>query len=328
MPDFSHILTAIVSLTFFSIVLSALGCVIAFHQRGGGNLRDFLGYVFPKDLITRRSCHLDVGFILLKQLLRPWLAAPLLLLTSAKCAVMTYGLLVLAFGPRAQSAMSVALFAGLLIAAVLIQDFLRFESHRWMHRIGVLWDVHKVHHSAEFLTPLTNHRVHLVEEVIQQGVTGLSVGPLLGIAAFVTATSVSTTTLLGFDAYMLIDTLCFAMLRHSHIGLCFGPLERYLMSPRQHHLHHSVDTRHWDKNFGFLFSCWDRTAGTICYSDPKEVVNIGISAEEARDYSSVLKLYFMPYIKLYRRCLPRSKRRRSVLVEPSLDLRIEPLSKI
>jgi sterol desaturase/sphingolipid hydroxylase (fatty acid hydroxylase superfamily) len=328
MPDLSHILTAIASLAFFSIVLSAIGSVVAFHQRGGGTFRDFLRYILPKDLLTRRSCYQDAGFILLKQLIRPWLAAPLLLLTSAKCAVMAYGLLVLAFGPRAESAMPVALFVSLLIAAVLIQDFLRFSSHRLMHRISVLWDVHKVHHSADFLTPLTNHRVHIVEEAIQQAVTGLSVGPLLGVAAFLTATSISTNTLLGFDAYMLIDTLSFAMLRHSHIGLCFGPLERYLMSPRQHHLHHSVETRHWDKNFGFLFSCWDRTAGTICYSDPKETVNFGISAEEAGDYSSVLKLHFMPYIKFYRRFLPRLKLRRPGLVEPSLDLRIEPLPKI
>ena len=327
MPDLSRILTAIVSLTFFSLVLSAVGSVIAFRQRGGGSLADFVRYLLPKDLVTRRSCYLDVGFILLKQLLRPLLAAPLLLLTAAKCAVLTYGLLVLAFGSRPQSTMPVALFAGLLIAAVLVQDFLRFESHRLMHRFSFLWDVHKVHHSAEFLTPLTNHRVHIIEEVIQQAVTGFSVGPLLGATAFLTATSISTNTLLGFDAYMLIDTLSFAMLRHSHIGLCFGPLERYLMSPRQHHLHHSIESRHWDKNFGFLFSCWDRSAGTICYSDPKAVVNFGIQPEEAADYGSVLKLHFMPFIKLYRRLVPHSKQRRSSLAEPSLDLRIEPLPK-
>ena len=328
MPDLSHILTAIASLTFFGIALSALGSIVAFRQRGGGTLRDYFHYILPKELWTRRSCYQDVGFIVLKQLLRPVLAAPLLLLTSAKCAELAYGWLTHVFGPRAQSAMPVALFVVLLIVAVLIQDYLRFASHRLMHRFEILWDVHKVHHSAEFLTPLTNHRVHIIEEAIQQGVTGLSVGPLLGIVAFLTGTPISTNTLLGFDAYMLIDTLSFAMLRHSHIGLCFGPLERYLMSPRQHHLHHSAARHHWDKNFGFLFSCWDRSAGTICYSNPRETIGIGISDEEARDYSSVLKLHFMPYIKFYRWCLPLFKRRRTSSVEPSLDLRIETLPKI
>lgn len=325
MPDLSHILTATLSLTMLSIGLSAVGCVIAFHQWGGRSLRDFLKYLLPRDLYTRRSCYLDVGFILLKQVIRPLVGAPLLLLTSAKCAVMTYGLLVLVFGSRPQVAMSIGLFALLLVAAILIQDFLRFWTHYLLHRIGAFWDVHKVHHSSEFLTPLTNHRVHIIEEIIQQGATGLSVGPLLAVAAFLTSTSISTNTLLGFDAYVLIDTLSFGMLRHSHIGLSYGQLEHYLMSPKQHHLHHSLDQRHWDKNFGFLFACWDRIAGTICYSDPRENVRFGISTEEAADYSSVLKLHFMPYIKLYRRCMPHSERGQPISVGPSPDVRVEPV---
>jgi sterol desaturase/sphingolipid hydroxylase (fatty acid hydroxylase superfamily) len=184
MPNLSHILTTVTLLTMLSIGLSAAGCVMAFRQRGGGSVRDFLKYLLPLDLYTRRSCYLDVGFILFKQLIRPLVSAPLLLLTSAKCAVVTYGLLVLGFGLRSQAAMSIELFAVLLVVAVLIQDFLRFWTHYLLHRISAFWDVHKVHHSSEFLTPLTNHRVHIIEEIIQQGATGLSVGPLLATAAF------------------------------------------------------------------------------------------------------------------------------------------------
>jgi sterol desaturase/sphingolipid hydroxylase (fatty acid hydroxylase superfamily) len=253
----------------------------------------------------------------LKQVFRPVTAAPLWLLTTASCAGATYGLLVLAFGARPQNEMPMILFAALIIPAVLVQDYLRFKSHHVLHQFDALWDIHKVHHSAEFLTPVTNHRVHLIEEIIEQAATGLSIGPILATAAFLTATPISTSTLLGFDAYGLIDTLSFGILRHSHIGLSYGWLERYLMSPKQHHLHHSSDPRHWDKNFGFLFSCWDRMAGTICYSDPKENVSIGILAEEAVDYNNVLKLHFMPYIKLLRRCLPIISIRRYLPQTPS-----------
>lgn len=328
MLDLSHILTATVSLTILGIVLSVVGCVIAFRQVGGGSVFDFIRYVFPRELLTRWSCYQDVGFILLKQLLRPWVAAPFLLLTAAKCAAITYGVLVLVFGPRAQAAMPVGLFAGLLVAAVLTQDFLRFSAHYLVHRIGILWDVHKVHHSAEFLTPLTNHRVHLIEEIIQQAATGLSVGPLLAIAAFLTSTPVSTSTLLGFDAYMLIDTLSFAMLRHSHVGLSFGRLEHYIMSPKQHHLHHSIDPRHWDKNFGFLFSFWDQIAGTICYSNPQEKLSFGISTEDVDDYNSVLKLHLMPYVKMCRRRSPYFQREQPNSTRSSPNLLVEPAPKI
>src|SRR6202007_289044 len=76
----------------------------------------------------------------------------------------------------------------------------------------------------------------------------------IGLAAFLTQTAISTNALLGFDAYMLIDALCFSMLRHSHIGFSFYGLERFLLSPKQHHLHHSINQKHWDKNFGFMFA--------------------------------------------------------------------------
>lgn len=301
MLNWSGILTATVIINLLGLALSALGCVIAFHQRGGGNFRAFFKYVFPKDLVKCWSCYQDAGFIVLKRIFHPFVSATLLLLTSASCALLVYQLLATAFGDQAQNPMPAGLFLVLLILSVLIQDFFRFWSHRWMHRFGTLWDVHKVHHSAGFLTPLTNHRVHIIEEVLEQGVTGLSIGPLLAIAAFLTATPISTNALLGFDGYMLIDTLSFAMLRHSHIGLSYGTFERFLLSPKQHHLHHSADRRHWDKNFGFLFSCWDRMAGTICYSDPKMDIRIGIEKDEAQDYDSVLKLHLMPFLKIYRR---------------------------
>jgi len=207
--------------------------------------------------------------------------------------------------------MSAGLFLVLLIVTILVQDFLRFFSHYLLHRVSAFWDFHKVHHSAQYLTPLTNHRAHLFEEIIQQGVTGLSVGPILALAALVTETSISTNALLGFDAYALIDALCFSMLRHSHIGLSFGPLEHYLMSPKQHHLHHSADPRHYDRNFGFLFSFWDRMRGTILYSNPLEKLTFGIPEAEFRDYDSIVKLHFMPYVKLARRCLSLGRSRRA-----------------
>jgi sterol desaturase/sphingolipid hydroxylase (fatty acid hydroxylase superfamily) len=325
MPHLHDILTATVVLTLIGVVLSAIGSVIAFYQRGGGSVRDFFRYIIPRDLYTRRSCYLDVGFVLLKQLTRPLVAVPMLLLTSAQGAIATYGLLILAFGPGPQNEMPIVLFGALLIPAVLVQDFLRFKTHYWLHQFHVLWDIHKVHHSADFLTPVTNHRVHLIEEMIQQAATGWSVGPILGIAAFLTATPISTNTLLGFDAYGLIDTLSFGILRHSHIGLSYGWLERYLMSPKQHHQHHSSDRQHWDKNFGFLLACWDRMAGTICYSNPKENVSVGILPEEAVDYNSVLKLHFMPYIKLFRRCLPHPQSGPSIPVGPSGDVGVAPV---
>lgn len=326
--DFSHLAIATVVTTSIHVGLSAIGCVVAFYQRGGGRFRQFLAFAFPRKLVTTWSCYQDAGFILLKQLIRPFVTMPILLLASTNCAFLTYSFLGYMFGPRPERPVSAGLFVALLLAAVLIQDFFRYLSHCLMHRASVFWDFHKVHHSAKYLTPLTNHRSHAIEELIQQAATGISVGPFLALAAFATSTSISTTSLLGFDAYLLIDALSFAMLRHSHIGLSFGRFERFIMSPKQHHLHHSVNERHWDKNFGFLFACWDRMAGSFCYSDPREDLTFGISDEEHEDYDSVLKLHFMPYIKLIRRIFPSAGRGEMKAGSPLTDLHVEPAAKV
>jgi sterol desaturase/sphingolipid hydroxylase (fatty acid hydroxylase superfamily) len=46
-------------------------------------------------------------------------------------------------------------------------DFARYLSHRLHHRIPVLWEFHKVHHSAEVLTVFSNYRNHPVETMVE-----------------------------------------------------------------------------------------------------------------------------------------------------------------
>ena len=45
-------------------------------------------------------------------------------------------------------------------------DFSKYLVHRWMHKWPLLWAIHKVHHSAESLTPITVYRVHPLEGIL------------------------------------------------------------------------------------------------------------------------------------------------------------------
>jgi sterol desaturase/sphingolipid hydroxylase (fatty acid hydroxylase superfamily) len=55
-----------------------------------------------------------------------------------------------------------------------------------------------------------------------------------------------------------------ANLRHSHIWLSYGPvLEHVLISPAQHHVHHSMNPKHYNKNYGEVFAIWDLMFGTL-----------------------------------------------------------------
>jgi len=50
------------------------------------------------------------------------------------------------------------------------------------------------------------------------------------------------------------------------------------MSPAEHQLHHSIDVKHYDSNFGVVFSVWDRWHGSFKLSE-KRRVRVGLSAQ-------------------------------------------------
>jgi sterol desaturase/sphingolipid hydroxylase (fatty acid hydroxylase superfamily) len=48
-------------------------------------------------------------------------------------------------------------------ALFVVEDASRFLFHLASHRSPWLWELHKVHHSAEVLTPFTLYRLHPIE---------------------------------------------------------------------------------------------------------------------------------------------------------------------
>jgi sterol desaturase/sphingolipid hydroxylase (fatty acid hydroxylase superfamily) len=80
-------------------------------------------------------------------------------------------------------------------------------------------------------------------------------------------------------------------------------------------LHHSVDPRHYDKNFGLLFSFWDRLFGTLCVPRPDEDFKFGLVDRDVRDYQSLAGLYVMPLKRMWghiaRRIRPGKPRSRT-----------------
>ena len=48
----------------------------------------------------------------------------------------------------------------------VLDDAAKYVIHRALHRIPLLWCFHRVHHTAETLTPFTVYRTHPVEGII------------------------------------------------------------------------------------------------------------------------------------------------------------------
>jgi len=146
----------------------------------------------------------------------------------------------------------------------LSADFSRYFVHRLCHEIPILWQFHQVHHSAEVMTPLTLYRSHPVENLIST-LRGIVVtGFVTGVFFYHFGTKAVQAEILGVNALGLLYNMLGANLRHSHVWISYGPvIERFLLSPAQHQLHHSDAPHHHGANYGSCLAIWDKIGGSL-----------------------------------------------------------------
>lgn len=168
---------------------------------------------------------------------------------------------------------------GLLFTIIffILEDLSRFGLHRLMHWVPFLWRIHRVHHSATTLTPITVHRVHPIEMALYY-LRGLMVfGLVSGVFIYLFKGKVHGWEILGVDCLGFVFNLIGANLRHSHIRLSFGWFERFFISPMQHQIHHSAASHHYDKNFGTCLALWDKLGGSWMPANTQERLRFGLS---------------------------------------------------
>jgi sterol desaturase/sphingolipid hydroxylase (fatty acid hydroxylase superfamily) len=69
---------------------------------------------------------------------------------------------------------------------------------------------------------------------------------------------------------------------------------RYVfVEPRYHRVHHSLETRHWDKNFASLFPFWDIIFGTAYFPARSEYPKTGLL--DASEPPSIARYLSMPF---------------------------------
>jgi sterol desaturase/sphingolipid hydroxylase (fatty acid hydroxylase superfamily) len=210
-----------------------------------------------------------------------------------------------AAGPHASAPALAAV--GLALWIFLADDFARFAAHWMEHRIPALWELHKVHHSAEVLNFVTAERHHPVSLAFY----AVLITSVVGAAnlAFLTVfpDAVAPATLIGANAFWLCANLLASSLRHSPVWLSFGPtVERWLISPAQHQVHHSENPAHFDRNFGSTLAVWDRLFGTLHLTGPQREVRTFGLGEQTRLYRSPAALYLRPFVRSMARLAGRA----------------------
>lgn len=191
---------------------------------------------------------------------------------------------------------SAAIGLGLLLTLTLflVDDFMRWGLHLMMHRVPELWEFHKVHHSAEELNFATAERLHPFEVVLTSLGGALSFGLVNGLFIGLFGDKLTIATVFGANVFLVVFNVFGGVLRHSPVWVSFGPaIERWVISPAMHQIHHSQDPRHYDKNMGGSLSVWDRWFGTIYIPNGREIEAFGIG-EETKDFRSLAVIYFRP----------------------------------
>jgi sterol desaturase/sphingolipid hydroxylase (fatty acid hydroxylase superfamily) len=187
------------------------------------------------------------------------------------------------------------------LAMFVCLDLGMFLSHYSQHKMPVLWEFHKVHHSATFLTPFTAHRAHPVGLFVDSLFSSIFVSVPIAIAEFRYDFSIRQLLMMSAATSLSGNFFLSSVLQHSHFPISFGVLERVFISPLMHQAHHSLRREHWDKNFGSKLSIWDWIFGTAVVVRSDEKLLFGLATSEAGGgYQTVWGCYFGSLIRAYR----------------------------
>jgi sterol desaturase/sphingolipid hydroxylase (fatty acid hydroxylase superfamily) len=251
--------------------------------------------LFPRWL-RRASFRADVGFFLFNVLLAAMLLGWAILSSQSVGHFVSRNLTDM-FGVLPKTGLN-ELSSKLIVTVVL---FLTYELGYWVdhylsHRIPVLWDFHKVHHTAEVLSPLTNFRMHPVDSVVFANILAVFLGVASGVLSYLQLGSpieVGGTNLILVAFYFVT-----VHLQHSHVWIATtGLLGRVILSPAHHQIHHSDNPIHFDKNFGSCLSIWDWVFGTLHMPErTRERLNFGVATRE-RDHHTAIGSLLVPFVQ-------------------------------
>lgn len=197
------------------------------------------------------------------------------------------------------------------VTGFLASDFGNFYFHLWQHRSAYLWELHKVHHSAQVLTPLTALRVHPIANLLGTQFIAVCIGLPAAVYLYYYGSPVAELRIAGVNLLLFLwHTVLVSNLAHSHVWVMFPRgIREIFYSPALHLIHHSARAKHYGKNLGFGLTIWDRLAGTLYQpteADRCDLV-LGIDPEEMRELNTVGQLFWTPLRNIFsrkRRLLP------------------------
>jgi sterol desaturase/sphingolipid hydroxylase (fatty acid hydroxylase superfamily) len=256
------------------ISLTSLGCALAIaavfltarHVRRRGRMQPklLLRALFPRRILRHRSTNADIGWLLFNCFVYGGVFG----MAGLSYQFLTNGVrdgLIATLGPATPSVLPELMQR----AIVTVTLFLAYEFGYWFdhflkHRIPALWELHKVHHTAEVLTPVTSFRMHPLDTLIFGHILAAMAALANGVLAYSFGDTTYQYALSGTNIILVVFVHLYVHLQHTHIWIAFrGVLGRIFLSPAHHQIHHSTNPIHFNKNLGSCLALWDWLFGTL-----------------------------------------------------------------
>lgn len=201
----------------------------------------------------------NLGFALLNMVLMRLTLGSLAYTSAVMAAENGYGLLNLWQLPNTMT----------IIATLLMLDFAIYCQHIVMHKLPLLWRLHKIHHTDLEFDATTAVRFHPLEIILS----------MLYKAVCIVLIGGNPEAIIAFE--IILNGA--ATFNHSNIKIPdkVDKILRWLIiTPDMHRIHHSAEPIETDSNYGFSISWWDRLCSTYIAEpkQPQTTMTIGIKA--------------------------------------------------
>ena len=169
----------------------------------------------------------------------------------------------------------------------LLLDYTNYVWHVLNHKLPFLWRFHLVHHCDPDLDVTTALRFHF----------GEMIGSVFYRGAFVFLSGATPLNVVLYEILFEAAT----QFHHSNWKLPYKvekALNKIIVTPRMHGIHHSINRQETDSNYSVVFSFWDRLHNTVRLNINQDKIVTGVASYNNFDEMTVTYLLKLPFTKI------------------------------
>jgi len=168
------------------------------------------------------------------------------------------------------------------ISCFIALDLCLYLQHRLLHKVPLLWRVHRIHHLDNHLDATSGVRFHPAEALLS----------LLIKATAIVALGAPVIIVIVFEIFLN----ALSLFNHANIQLGIkieAALRKLIVTPNMHRIHHSTQAVEHSKNFGFNLSIWDKLFNSYLHRAASDDAKLKVGQVTGSDTHQAHSLWAM-----------------------------------